>query len=113
MVISLLAHSCVQANFENVEDEKEIKEDGKLNIPDGFSWKTTQNVDISVTASFADVLYIKSADETVFYKQYLSAGSQEKLSITLPSYISSVNVSLGEMSKSISINGVPQDVTFN
>ena len=60
----------------------------ELKAASDFNWKTTQNVDLSLSASVKSSLVVKSASGVIFHKALLNGQDVYNISITIPNYMS-------------------------
>jgi hypothetical protein len=58
----------------------------QLKVPSDFNWKTTQDVELTLTAETRSTVVIKSATGVVYEKALLIPGEQYCSILTLPTY---------------------------
>jgi hypothetical protein len=69
-----------QAAVENITSMDQLK------VPSDFNWKTTQDVELTLTAATRATVVIKSAAGVVYQKALLIPGEQYVSILTLPVY---------------------------
>jgi len=64
-----------------------VKSFSELKASADFNWKTTQNVDLELSATDKSSLIVKSESGVVFHKALLNGKDTYKVSITIPNYM--------------------------
>lgn len=113
-VIALTSQSCLKDDLAAIsEPEPEIKVETVLNLSDDFSWKTTQDLELSVKPNSSSVLYIKTADDKVYYKQVMKSGKEEKIPLTIPAFEQELIVELNGQQKTLDLSLGEFEVNYN
>jgi len=88
LIIALIVFSCRKDLNDLSPDQNagKIKSFSELKATSAFSWKTTQNVDLELSATVRSSLIIKSPTGVVFHKALLKSNITYKVSITIPNY---------------------------
>lgn len=93
MVLSFFAlFSCYK------NDNPEILEPTSMSdlvIDSEFDWKTSQDVDIEIISNSNIVVYINSLNEDIYQKAFVLSGNLYKSKISIPTYVSEVNLTSG------------------
>lgn len=98
------------ANGNEKETSKDINE---LDINDNFKWKAIKDIQVSITSSTNDVVYIQSEKGDVYLKALLKSGQRFDTKITVPTYVTEVTVVCKNQSKEVSVVDKKIDLSFN
>jgi len=97
----------------NGEDpQTELSKDiNELDVDDNFKWKTIKDIQVSLTSSTDEVAFIKSEKGDVILKVFLKGGQMFDTKITVPTYITEVNLVCKGQSNKLSV--VNNRLTFD
>lgn len=98
------------ANGNETEISKDVNE---LEVNDNFKWKTIKDIQVSLTSSTNDVVYIQSEKGDVYLKALLKSGQRFDSKITVPTYVTEVTVVFKNQSQNVSIVDKKIDLSFN
>ena len=100
LIITIIMLSCRKDIYDVTPDQSspKIKSMSELKASSDFNWKTTQNVDLELTAAVKSSMIIKSSTGVVFHKALLQAGESYKTSITIPNYLKELSFVLNGVS---------------
>ncbi|HAD97914.1 MAG TPA: hypothetical protein DCG19_10950 [Cryomorphaceae bacterium] len=73
-----------------------------LDVPDGFTWKTVNEVEVMITPSSSGVMEIRDAEQNVYQKAFVRAGETFTTVISVPLALNSVELYFNGKSESIS-----------
>lgn len=85
-------------------------EDMKVNS--GFDWKTFKDIQVDISSNANAVLYIKSADGTVYHKAMMTNGANYQTTISVPTFESELTVVLAGQSRIIPLTSDWITVSF-
>lgn len=92
VVFSVFTLFSCNKNFDTIPEIIEPITMNDLVIDSEFDWKTTQDIDISFSSSSNYVFYIESLEEDVYQKAFIKSKDVYVSKITLPVYITEVNL---------------------
>lgn len=98
------------ANGNETETSKDVNE---LDVNDNFNWKAIKDIQVSLTSSTNDVVYIQSEKGDVYLKALLKSGQRFDTKITVPTYVTEVTVVCKNQSKEVSVVDKKIDLSFN
>ena len=114
-VIAMTTQSCLKEEFKEAKDDTDVvveKED-KLSFSDEFEWKTSQEFEISVLPNANAIVYVKSADNKVYHKQFLQSGHEVSLAVTVPTYEKELVIELAGQRQKLDLSTGEYSVTNN
>lgn len=95
-------------------NETEISKDvNELEVNNNFKWKTIKDIQVSLTSSTNDIVYIQSEKGDVYLKALLKSGQRFDSKITVPTYVIEVTVVFKNQSQNVSIVDKKIDLSFN
>ncbi|MEI7983782.1 MAG: hypothetical protein WCI71_19190, partial [Bacteroidota bacterium] len=78
-----------------------------------FSWETTKNIEVSLTAGTTGVVYIRPQEgDYYFYKGMLTAGKPFTTRIALPTYMGKLKLTFKGIVHEVSVSGNKLSFTF-
>lgn len=107
---SLYYNPDTMVNGNETETSKDVNE---LDVNDNFKWKTIKDIQVSLTSSTNDVVYIKSMKGDVYLKALLKSGQRFDTKITIPTYVTEVTVVCKNQSHQVSVVDKKIDISFN
>ncbi len=84
-----------------------------LTIDDNFNWKTTKDIEVSLSSSSNEAVIIKSQTGDVYLKAFLTSGQEFDTKITVPTYVTDVTVVCKNQSLQVSVVNNKLDQYFN
>ncbi|MEI7500786.1 MAG: hypothetical protein WCK84_10100 [Bacteroidota bacterium] len=72
--------------MEPVASQEKVTVMDQLKVADNFNWKTTQDVELTLTAAKKSTVIIKSATGIIYQKALLVPGEPYNSILTLPTY---------------------------
>ena len=105
-VVSILIFSGCKKNLEVMEPmpaPAQVTEMSDMEVSADFDWKTVKTAEVSILSNANSVLYIKSADGSVYHKAFITSGTIYKTEITLPSYEQEVKLELAGQHASVPV----------
>lgn len=97
-------------NGNETETSKDVNE---LDVNDNFKWKAIKDIQVSLSSSTNDVVYIKSDKGDVYLKALLKSGQRFDTKITIPTYVTEVTVVCKNQSQKVSVVDKKIDLSFN
>lgn len=97
-------------NGNETETSKDVNE---LDVNDNFKWKAIKDIQVSLSSSTNDVVYIKSDKGDVYLKALLKSGQRFDTKITIPTYVTAVTVVCKNQSQKVSVVDKKIDLSFN
>jgi hypothetical protein len=64
----------------------------ELKVPSGFDWKTTKQVELTLTGSSNGIVTVTSLNGTSYQKAFLSVNQAYTMKLTVPSYEKTVRL---------------------
>ena len=92
VVLSVFALFSCNKNFDTIPVNPEPTSMKDLVIDPGFNWKTSKDIDISLNSNSNNIVYIESLEEDVYQKAFLNSGNTYISKITIPTYVTEVNL---------------------
>ena len=87
--LSVFLFSSCQKDIESMKpqnEDKGITTMDQLSVANDFNWKTTQDVELNLTAGTTATVVIKSSADVVYQKALLIPGEPYNSVLTLPTY---------------------------
>ena len=63
-----------------------------LNVGSGFDWKTTQDLQITLTGSSNNIVKVTSTNGDILQKAFIKANLEYTMKLTIPSYLTSIRL---------------------
>lgn len=95
------------------EIQAEDKSMLELTIDDQFDWKMSKSIQIVLTSSTSNTVYIKSVEGNIYLKSFLKGGEVFSSSITIPSYKNEVFLYFNRQNVKVSVVGNHLSYSFN
>jgi len=92
IIVSFFALFSCNKNLDSTLVNPEPTSMSDLVIDPGFNWKTTKDIDVSLTSNSNNVVYIESLEEDVYQKAFLNSENSYTSKITVPTYVTEVNL---------------------
>ncbi len=89
------------------------KDINSLEVDDNFNWKTIKDIQVSLTSSTDNVVFIKSIKGDVYLKAFLKSGQKFDTKITIPTYVKEVIVVCKGHSQKLSVEDKVLTYSFN
>ena len=102
--LMFLMVSCNKASIKPVSTpgSKTVNSMSNLQVPANFNWKTTQSINLTITANKNNLVDVTSKDGVSYQKAFLSANKAYTMKLVIPSY-----------TKVLNLNFMGQKVTLN
>lgn len=114
-IISLGLTACQK--FEPIQPENTGETENKMlaeaNIDENFDWKTTKNVEVTLTGSVNDVVKVKASNGDIYHKAFLLKGNTYVTRITMPTFENEVTLSYNGKNVSVPVDNNKIEHTFN
>lgn len=112
LIVIVFSLTACQKNWEQIEENQsnEISSMSDLVVSSDFNWKTTKDVLVNLTGlDMNGVIYIKSLDGDIYHKAFTNSGDYST-KITIPTYVSEVNMMYKGVLTNIPISG--NEITY-
>lgn len=90
LLIMLLGFSSCKKELSPVSPEDITIQD--IQVSADFDWKTTKDIQITVTGNDNGLLQVTNADDIPYQKVYLTGGQSYMMNLTLPGYETAVKL---------------------
>lgn len=112
--IAVTTQSCLKDKISVEEEVEDVAvETDEIKFSDDFEWKTTQGVQLRVLPNANAVLYVKSADDKVYHKEFLKSGHAVDVPLTLPSFETELIVELAGQRQKLDLSLGEFNVVYN
>ncbi len=64
----------------------------ELQVPSNFNWKTSKDIELTVTGKADGIVSVTSTGGNIYQKAYLNANQAYTMRLTLPSYEKSIRI---------------------
>ncbi|MFK5856325.1 MAG: hypothetical protein QM503_09360 [Bacteroidota bacterium] len=111
-VLAVLFTSCNKNMDENhipVED----KTMNDLVVDESFDWKTTMDIEVLLSGPIRSAVFINSTDGDNYHKGLLFPGTEYKTKITVPNYITEVELRYDGQVYKLALENKKIEYTFN
>ena len=88
--MGILFTSCKKERVENPDTTPDTMEE--LKVPADFSWKTTKDYNLTLSANANGVAEVNNASGITYQKAYLSPGQAYTMKLTVPAYEKTVKL---------------------
>lgn len=112
LIVIVFSLTACQKNWEQIEENQsnEISSMSDLVVSSDFNWKTTKDILVNLTGlDMNGVIYIKSLDGDIYHKAFTNSGDYST-KITIPTYVSEVNMMYKGVLTNIPISG--NEITY-
>jgi len=112
--IGLSLTLCQKPKTNKTDTQAELSKDiNTLDVDDNFNWKTIKDIQVSLTSSTDNVVFIKSIKGDVYLKAFLKSGQKFDTKITIPTYVEEVMVVCNGQSQKLSVVDKVLTYSFN
>jgi len=111
-VLTVVLSSC-RKDFTEKEEQIQSKTMVDLTIDDNFSWKTTKDIEVSISSSSNETVIIKSQSGYVYLKAFLTSRQEFTSKITVPTYVSDVIVVCKGQNRQVTVVNNKLEEYFN
>ena len=88
--IVILFTSCKKDRVDNPDTTPDTMEE--LQVPADFSWKTTKEIQLTVSAPSNGIVEVTNSQNIAYQKAYLTPGQSYIMAVTLPSYEKNIKI---------------------
>ncbi len=97
IIMALMLIGSCNKNYEpkvdNQENNLELRSINEINFSDDFDWKTSQNIEFTITGSEKQVITISSIDmEVRYHRGYFMGDGDYRITLNIPKTVKSVKV---------------------
>jgi len=105
---------CQKPKTNETDTQANVSKDiNSLEVDDNFNWKTIKDIQVSLTSSTDNVVFIKSIKGDVYLKAFLKSGQKFDTKITIPTYVEEVMVVCKGQSQKLSVVDKTLTYSFN
>jgi len=105
---------CQKPKTNETDTQANLSKDiNSLEVDDNFNWKTIKDIQVSLTSSTDNVVFIKSIKGDVYLKAFLKSGQKFDTKITVPTYVKEVMVVCKGQSQKLSVEDKVLTYSFN
>jgi hypothetical protein len=90
IALTIVFTSCKKDRFENEDQVPANMEE--LTVPSNFDWKTTKDVQLTLSASSNGIVEVNNNQGISYQKAFLTSGQPYTMKLTVPSYEKTVKL---------------------
>lgn len=83
LALAALFTSCRKDRFDGPKAPEKMEE---LTVPASFDWKTTKDVQLSLSANANGIVEVMNTSNIAYQKAFLTAGQSYSMKLTLPAF---------------------------
>ncbi|MDP2235544.1 MAG: hypothetical protein Q8J88_03820 [Bacteroidales bacterium] len=103
--------SCKKDRFDNPDKTPENME--QLTVPSSFDWKTTKDIQLTLSASASGIVEVTNSQGIVYQKAFLSPGQAYLMKLTVPTYEKSVKLKFMGQEAILELGTASLNYSFN
>ena len=84
----------------------------ELTVPNSFDWKTTKEVNLTLTAQASGIVEVANSQLVAYQKAFLNPGSAYTMKLTVPTYEKSIKLRFLGQEATLEITGSTLSYTF-
>jgi len=111
-VLAVLFSSC-RKNIPENEILPEDKTMSELVVDDSFDWKTSMDIEVVLSGSTRNAIFINSTDGDNYHKGLLFPDTEYKTKITVPTYVTEVELLYDGQVHKLTLENKKIEYTFN
>jgi hypothetical protein len=105
---------CQKPKTNETDTQANVSKDiNSLEVDDNFNWKTIKDIQVSLTSSTDNVVFVKSVKGDVYLKALLKGGHRFDTKITIPTYVEEVLVVCNGQTQKLSVVDKVLTCSFN
>jgi hypothetical protein len=81
-----------------------------LQVPANFNWKTTQSINLTITANKNNLVNVTSKDGISYQKAFLSANNPYTMKLVIPAYAKVLNLNF--MGQKVALNITSENMNY-
>jgi hypothetical protein len=109
--IALIFTSCKKDRIDNPDNKPQTMEE--LQVPADFSWKTTKDFSLTLSASASGIVEVNNASGISYQKAYLSPGLAYTMKLTVPSYEKTIKLKFLGQEATLELTAAALNYQFN
>ncbi|PKP50975.1 MAG: hypothetical protein CVT92_13870 [Bacteroidetes bacterium HGW-Bacteroidetes-1] len=103
--------SCKKDRFDGPDTTPENME--QLTVPTSFDWKTTKDIQLTLTANASGIVEVTNSQGVVYQKAFLTPGQPYAMKLTVPTYEKSVKLKFMGQEASLELGTASLNYAFN
>jgi ABC-type oligopeptide transport system substrate-binding subunit len=111
ITLTVLFSSCKKDRFDYVESKPENM--GELTVPSSFDWKTTKDVQLTLTAPGNGIVEVNNSQGATFQRAFLMPNQPYEMKLTVPSYEKTVKLKFMGQEVSLELGTANINYQFN
>ncbi|MBE0651127.1 MAG: hypothetical protein IH595_09825 [Bacteroidales bacterium] len=102
--------SCQKGAISSIAPTTKTSSMDQLNVPSTFNWKTTQAINLTITAGDNNLVNVSSSKGVSYQKAFLQANKAYTMKLVIPAY--EKTLTLNFMGKSVTLNITSDNMNY-